>query len=109
MATLYQLHSPMNKLKPSIDQLALTWQQGDSVILLGTTVSFVDWLNAYVGDSEIDNIANLYALVDDVAKLDDHTTTKLNLDTKLTAVLTDTEWVMLTQDPKFTKVVTIAL
>lgn len=109
MATLYQLHSSMDKLRRSTEQMAQTWRAGDSIILLGATAAFIDWLNAYLEDNDIDGIASIYALADDVAQLGDHTNAQLNLNTKLTAVLSDTEWVTLTQDPQFDKVVTIAL
>ena len=117
MATLYQLHCSMDTLRRSTEQMASTWHAGDSIILLGTTVAFIDWFNAYLGDLEsieIEDIAAIYALAEDVAQLSVDTTTKLNLTTKLTAILSDDEWVALTQnthanDAKFDKVVTIAL
>ena len=117
MATLYQLHCSMDTLRRSTEQMASTWRAGDSIILLGSTVAFIDWFNAYLGDLEsieIEDIAAIYALAEDVAQLSVDTTTKLNLTTKLTAILSDDEWVALTQnthanDAKFDKVVTIAL
>ena len=117
MATLYQLHSSMDTLRRSTEQMTSTWRAGDSIILLGTTVAFIDWFNAYLGDLEsieIEDIAAIYALAEDVAQLSVDTTAKLNLTTKLTAILSDDEWVGLTQNThangaKFDKVVTIAL
>ena len=132
MATLYQLHSTMDILRRSTEQMALTWRAGDSILLLGTTVAFIDWLNAYLGDIEeieIEDIAGIYALAEDVAQLNQNTTAKLNLSAKLTAILSDSEWVTMTQDTninqanmddadvhntnvndiKFDKVITIAL
>ena len=117
MATLYQLHCSMDTLRRSTEQMASTWREGDSIILLGSTVAFIDWFNAYLGDLEsieIEDIAAIYALAEDVAQLSVDTTAKLNLTTKLTAILSDDEWVALTQnthanDAKFDKVVTIAL
>ena len=117
MATLYQLHCSMDTLRRSTEQMASTWCAGDSIILLGTTVAFIDWFNAYLGDLEsieIEDIAAIYALAEDVAQLSVDTTAKLNLTTKLTAILSDDEWVALTQNThansaKFDKVVTIAL
>lgn len=109
MATLYQLHSTMETLRRSTEEMSRTWRTGDSVILLGATVAFIDWLNAYLDDGEIQGIAGLYALADDVAQLTDNTYAKLNLNTKLSGVLTDREWVNMTQDNQFDKVVTIAL
>lgn len=117
MATLYQLHCSMDTLRRSTEQMASTWRAGDSIILLGSTVAFIDWFNAYLGDLEsieIEDIAAIYALAEDVAQLSVDTTTKLNLTTKLTAILSDDEWVALTQNThangaQFDKVVTIAL
>lgn len=109
MATLYQLHSTMDMLTRSTEEMSRTWRTGDSIVLLGTTVAFIDWLNAYLGESDIQGIKGIYGLADDVAQLTDDTTAKLDLDTKLTGILTDAEWVALTQDIQFDKVVTIAL
>ncbi|SLJ84859.1 hypothetical protein [Psychrobacter sp. DAB_AL43B] len=117
MATLYQLHSTMDTLRRSTEQMALTWRAGDSILLLGTTVAFIDWFNAYLGDIEeieMEDIAGIYALAEDVAQLNQNTTAKLNLSAKLTGILSDNEWVAMTQDTnlddaKFDKVITIAL
>ena len=117
MATLYQLHCTMATLRRGTEQMASTWRAGDSIILLGATVAFIDWFNAYLGDLEnieIEDIAAIYALSEDVAQLSDDTTAKLNLTAKLTAVLSDSEWVAMTQNThanvaKFDKVVTIAI
>ena len=114
MATLYQLHSNMDTLRKGANEMALTWRKGDSIILLGATVAFIDWLNAYLDDADIEGVKAIYALADDVAQLGTNTIAKLNLSAKLTAVLTDDEWVKLTQnftspETKFDKVVTIAL
>ena len=109
MATLYQLHSSMDTLRRSTEEMSRTWRTGDSIILLGATTAFIDWLNAYLNDSEIEGIAAIYALTDDVAQLTASTTGTLNLETKLTDILTDEAWVNLTQDSQFDKVVTIAL
>ena len=109
MATLYQLQSRMDNLRRSTEEISRTWHTGDSILLLGTTVAFIDWLNAYLNDSEIDGIAGIYALADDIAQLTENTVGKLNLESKLTRILTDEEWVELTQDSQFDKVVTTAL
>jgi tRNA 2-thiouridine synthesizing protein B len=109
MATLYQLHSAMDTLRRSTEEIALTWRAGDSILLLGTTVAFIDWLEAYLDESEIRGVGGIYALADDVAQLAASTTAELNLNAKLTRILTDEEWVKMTQDPQFDKVVTIAL
>ena len=117
MATLYQLHCSVDTFRRSTEQMASTWRAGDSIILLGTTVAFIDWFNAYLGDLEsieIEDITAIYALAEDVVQLSVDTTAKLNLTTKLTAILSDDEWVALTQNThangaQFDKVVTIAL
>ena len=124
MATLYQIHSTMDMLRRSVDKMSRTWRTGDSILLLGSTVAFISWLDAYLSDSEIQGIANIYALADDVAQLSNNTSAKLNLETKLSGLLTDEEWVNLTQNTNasntsanntdannagFDKVVTIAL
>ena len=124
MATLYQIHSTMDTLRRSVDEMSRTWRTGDSILLLGSTVAFISWLDAYLNDSEIQGIANIYALADDVAQLSNNTSAKLNLETKLSGLLTDEEWVNLTQSANFSntsvsntdannagfdKVVTIAL
>lgn len=97
MANLYQIHSTMDTLRRSVDEMSRTWRTGDSILLLGSTVAFISWLDAYLNDSEIQGIANIYALADDVAQLSTNTSAKLNLETKLSGLLTDEEWVNLTQ------------
>ncbi|TXD97921.1 hypothetical protein ES754_02900 [Psychrobacter frigidicola] len=115
MATLYQIHSTMDTLRRSTHEMALTWRAGDSILLLGSTAAFIDWLNAYINDVDMENgtvikdIAGIYVLAEDVAKLSHETTAQLKINNKVTAVLTDSEWVTLTQDTRFDKVVTIAL
>lgn len=124
MATLYQLHSTMDTLRRSTEEMSMTWRAGDSIVLLGTTVAFIEWLQAYLDDSDIQGITGIYALADDVAQLSENTTAKLNLNARLTGLLTDSEWVQMTQDisindvyvagthvseAKFDKIVTIAL
>ncbi|MDN6275749.1 hypothetical protein [Psychrobacter sp.] len=116
MATLYQLHSTMDTLRRSTEEMARTWHKGDSIVLLGTTVAFVDWFSAYLADNGIEGISAIYALTDDVAQLTTNTSSKLQLAAKLSGLLTDEEWVNLTQehnrydnDVAFDKVVTIAL
>lgn len=114
MATLYQLHSKLDTLRHSVEEMSHTWCKGDSIVLLGTTIAFIDWFDAYLGDSEIQGITGIYALADDVAQLTINTRAKLNLEAKLTGLLTDTEWVNLTQNTNvnnagFDKIVTIAL
>ena len=109
MSTLYQLHSTMDNLRRSTHQLALTWQRGDSILLLGTTVAFIDWLKAYLSDNGIEDVAAIYALAEDISQLGDNTANKLDLEAKVDKILSDTEWVQLTQSIQFNKVVTIAL
>lgn len=119
MATLYQLHSTIDTLSRSTEELARTWRAGDSILLLGSTVAYIDWLKACLDENEVQGIAGIYALADDVAQLASSATAELNLNTQLTRLLTDDEWVEMTQDTdvhetnidgaKFDKVVTIAL
>lgn len=113
MPTLYQIHSTIDNLRSSTSEMARTWQAGDSIVLLGSTVAFVAWLDAYLNDADITGVKAIYALQQDVAQLGDDTAAKLKLDSKLTALLTDAQWVDLTlnayQNSKFDKVVTIAL
>lgn len=109
MATLYQLHSTMDMLRRSTEQMALTWRHGDSIVLLGTTVAFIDWLQAYLDDSNIEGVVALYALIDDVAQLGADAPITLKLNRKLTGILSDKEWVTMTQESMFDKVVTINL
>ena len=113
MATLYQLQTTMDTLRSSTREMALTWQSGDSVILLGVTVAFIDWFDAYLNDADIEGIKAIYALADDVSQLAINTVDKLNLSAKLTHILTDDDWIKLTlnayHDQRFDKVVTIAL
>lgn len=109
MATLYQLHSPMDTLRRCTVEMARTWRSGDSIILLGTTVAFIDWLKAYIDETDIEDIAAIYGLISDVTALGDNAVPALKLDGKLTALLTDSDWVALTCDPQFDKIVTIAL
>ena len=109
MATLYQLHSTMDKLRRSTEHIALTWRAGDSILLLGTTVAFIDWLQAYLDDSDIEDITAIYALTDDVNELAQDTQKNLKLDNKVTGILSDNEWVAMTQNDKFDKVVTVNL
>lgn len=109
MATLYQLHGSMDTLRRSVEEMSRTWRKGDSIILLDSTVAFIDWLDAYLSDSDIQGITGIYALADDVAQLSNNTSAKLNLEAKLSATLTDIAWVNLTQSTQFDKVVTIAL
>ena len=109
MSTLYQLHSTMDNLRASTEQLAVTWNSGDSLLLLGTTVAYIDWLQAYLTDNDIEQVAGIFALTDDIAQLNETAMAALNLKDKLIAILTDNEWVTMTLDKQFDKVVTIAL
>ena len=109
MATLYQLHSPMDTLRRHTNEMARTWRAGDSIILLGSTVAFIDWFNAYIDETDMQDIAAIYALATDVAALGDIAAAQLKLEEKFHAVLSDSDWVQLTQDRQFDKVVTIAL
>lgn len=109
MATLYQLHSPMDALRRSLAEMAITWHAGDSILLLGSTVAFIEWLEAYLADSDIQDVTTIYVLSEDIAQLDSHAHAQLSLASKSLTILNDDEWVALTQDQQFDKVVTISL
>ena len=108
MATLYQLHTPMDQLKHGVSEIARLWRHGDSILLLGSTAAYIDWLMAYLADSTIQQVAGIYALKGDLEQLNDSAVGYLNL-TNITKLLTDPEWVQLTQSADFDKVITIAL
>lgn len=109
MATLYQLHSTLDTLDSNIEAVARTWRAGDSIVLLGASVAYIAWLDAYLDEHEIQGVRAIYALEDDVAQLNKQTIAQLNLNAKLSATLSDDDWVRLTQDTQFNNVVTIAL
>ena len=108
MATLYQLHTPMDQLKHGVNEIARLWRHGDSIFLLGSTIAYIDWLMAYLADSDIQQVAGIYALDQDLNQLADSAVGYLNL-TSITKLLTDQDWVQLTQSADFDKVITIAL
>lgn len=98
MSTLYQLHGNLVSLKQHIDTLAITWQPQDSLLLLGETVAYLDWLEAYIADSEMPQttLSRLYVLQSDIDALSPTTKQYLNLSSKACQVLSDNEWVALT-------------
>lgn len=130
MSTLYQLHGNLVSLKQHIDTLAMTWQPQDSLLLLGETVAYLDWLEAYIADSEMPQttLSRLYVLQSDIDALSPTTKQYLNLASKACQVLSDSDWVALTLStyetastvlaspaphtvdtkPQFDKIVTIA-
>jgi tRNA 2-thiouridine synthesizing protein B len=130
MSTLYQLHGNLTSLKQHIDTLAMTWQPQDSVLLLGETVAYLDWLDAYIADSEMPEmtLSRLYVLQADIDALSLTTQQYLNIASRACQVLSDSDWVALTlsqyetassvlessspnksaANPQFSKVVTIA-
>lgn len=110
MATLYQIHSTMDTLRRCTEEMALTWRHGDSIVLLGATVAFIEWFNAYLSDSdEIQGVVAIYTLADDIAQLSPKTAAMLTKNQSISHVLSDSDWVTLTQSSQFDKVVTIAL
>lgn len=106
MATLYQLHCPMDQLKHGVDQMAKLWQRGDSILLLGSCACYIDWLSAYLADAPITDVTAIYALKEDIDHLADSAVGHLD---SFTQVLSDTDWVNLSQNAQFDKVITIAL
>ena len=108
MTTLYQLHSTIERLKHSVEEMARTWCRGDRIVLLGATVAYIDWLQVYLTACEIDDISEIYALQNDIDALSEHTKKMLKLDNKSIMILTDNEWVTTIHHPQFTKVVTLS-
>lgn len=130
MSTLYQLHGNLTTLKQHIKTLAMTWQPQDSILLLGETVAYLDWLEAYIADSELPQsaLSRLYLLEADIEALSPTTQQYLNLSSRACQVLSDSDWVALSLSryetispvltapssqtfetkPQFDKIVTIA-
>lgn len=108
MTTLYQLHSTIDDLRHSIEEMGRTWCRGDYIILLGATVAYIDWLQVYLTECEIDAISEIYALQSDIDALSEHTKKTLKLENKPIVILTDSEWVTTIHHPQFTKVVTLS-
>lgn len=130
MSTLYQLHGNLTTLKQHIKTLAMTWQPQDSILLLGETVAYLDWLEAYIADSELPQsaLSRLYLLEADIEALSPTTKQYLNLSSRACQVLSDSDWVALSLSqyettrpelttaasqtfeakPQFDKIVTIA-
>lgn len=99
MRTLYQIHADMTTLKSRIKQLEPLWQQGDGLLLLGNTLAYLDWLEAYLSESDlggITNIEHLYALKSDFETLDQTTQQLLQLSSRGCQLLTDEQWVAIT-------------
>ncbi|WP_201543248.1 hypothetical protein [Psychrobacter sp. H7-1] len=104
MSTLFQLQAPMNTLKATVKELAPLWHAGDSLLLLAETSAYLPWLQVYInelnGDDEseyrIKNIHALYVLADDLAHLNE--TARVNLDVSKVHVISDAQWVALTQE-----------
>ena len=99
MRTLYQIHADMTSLKSRIKQLEPLWHKGDGVLLLGETLAYLDWLEAYLSESDIGGMANiehLYALKSDFDALDPSTQRLLNMSSRRCQLLTDEQWVAIT-------------
>ena len=109
MATLYQLHTTGETLDSSVARLAQTWQAGDSMVLLGATIAYIDWLQMRMDEQDLNDCHAMYALEQDISALDEHTRERLKLHDKVTTILSDQAWVALTQDPQFSQVISIAL
>lgn len=111
MSTLFQIHSSINTLKPLVKELSVLWKSGDHILLLGEAAGYLDWFKALIDDvnsddeseSEISDIAGWFALSEDINCLND--SAKLHLDLSQMTLLTDTQWVALTQ--KVDRVVTL--
>ena len=114
MSTLYQLHGNLATIKSQIKALEMLWQPFDSILLLGESAAYIDWLDAYIADSEISDVQQLYVLQTDIETLDSKTQQLLNMSGRNCQVLTDEAWVALTlpatatDNLAFDKVVTLA-
>lgn len=119
MSTLYQLHGNLAAIKQQVKALEMLWQPFDSIVLLGETVAYLDWIEAYIADSTINEVRKVYVLQADLDALDSHTQHLLDMSEKRCQIITDDDWVKLTLPIKesdnvtddwqvFDKVVTLA-
>ena len=110
MATLFQLHGNADNLKKQVTELRQLWQAGDSILLLGDSITLIDELQKQLKTNDINNASNIntsniYALANDLESLSPHSQDKLQLPTKVSQIRSDDDWVKLTQ--KMDKVVTL--
>lgn len=104
MATLFQIYAPMNSLKAMVREMAQLWHPGDSLLLMADSAAYFSWLSVYIDDlnqdeefeSRIDGIDAIYVLADDIEALND--SAKLNSDFSKVNVISDQQWVKLTQE-----------
>lgn len=111
MSTLFQINTPMNSLKSVVREMAQLWHPGDSLLLMADSAAYFSWLSLYIEDlnydeefeSRIDGIEGIYVLADDIEALND--SAKLNSDFSKVNVISDKQWVELTQ--KVDRVITL--
>ncbi|WP_201532571.1 hypothetical protein [Psychrobacter ciconiae] len=109
MATLYQIYSPMDTLRRHVIDIKATWQVGDSILLLGDTAVFIDWLGEYLSDVDIRGVSAIYALKEDIDALPEAIKSQIDL-ARFTDLLTDSDWTELcTANTDIDKVVTVCL
>ncbi len=101
MSILFQLYSDLDSLKNNLRELAKIWQKGDNVLLLANTAAYIDWVFAYlteiVPEQDIAASINWYVLKMDVEQLSPITKQNIDFETYQVKILTDDEWVALTQ------------
>ena len=91
--------------------MAQLWHPGDSILLMADTAAYITWLTVYINDlnndeefeSRIDGIEGIYLLADDIETLNN--SAKLNCDFSKANVISDKQWVELTQ--KVDRVITL--
>lgn len=96
MRTLFQVHADMTSLKSRIKQLEPLWQPQDGILLLGETLAYLDWLEAYLAETDGLHVEYLFALQSDFEALDEHTRRLLNISSRRCELITDQQWVALT-------------
>lgn len=96
MRTLYQIHADMTTLKSRIKQLEPWWQPNDGVLLLGDTLAYLDWFEAYIADSDLNDLKHCYALQSDFDALSTTTQRLLNMSSRRCQLINDEQWVALT-------------
>ncbi len=104
MSTLFQLHGDLTSLS-NTQQLPKQYQQGDAIILLGTTLAFIDIIiNTVVANKNHDQQSfrpKLYALQEDFNNLNptaqEKLTDKLANTELVIEFIDDEQWVALVE------------
>lgn len=101
MSILFQLYNDIDSLKSTLRELTKVWQQGDHVLLLANTAAYIDWIFAYLSELEsepdIATSINWYVLKVDVEQLAPTTKQNIDFESHQVKILTDDEWIALTQ------------